>query len=534
MNRRTAPEGAVRTLVVWCLDWPVVAAGVAPDVPAVVVRANRVVAATAAARAEGVAVGLRRREAQRRCPGLAVLADDPARDARAFEPVLAALDALTPRLEAGCPGWCSFPTRGPSRYLGGDEAMAARAVAVVASVLDGRGPCRVGVADGAFAAGLAARRAVGPGRPSTVVPPGGSAAFLAELPLDALDRPELVGLLGRLGLRTLGDLAALPVAAVTARFGAEGAVVHRLAWGADPHVADLRPPPLDLAVAVQLDPPVDRVDTAAFAARGLAERFHGGLAERGLACLRVRIEAETEHGEHLGRCWRHEGLLSAAAVADRVRWQLDGWLAGPTVARPTGGLTLLRLVPDQVVADRGHQLGFWGGATSADERAARGLARLQGLFGPDAVLVPEPRGGRGPAEQVVAVPLVPTALLAREVPPPGRTTPAAEAPWPGRLPPPSPATVHPQPVEAEVVTVDGAPVGVTGRGVATGAPGRIAVAGRAWQDVVAWAGPWPLDERWWDPALHRRRARFQVVTADGVARLLVLEQGRWNVEATYD
>jgi protein ImuB len=52
--------------------------------------------------------------------------------------------------------------------------------------------------------------------------------------------------------------------------------------------------------------------------------------------------------------------------------------------------------------------------------------------------------------------------------------------------------------------------------------------------VVAWAGPWPLDERWWDPAAARRRARFQIVTADGLARLLTLEGGRWSVEATYD
>jgi protein ImuB len=52
--------------------------------------------------------------------------------------------------------------------------------------------------------------------------------------------------------------------------------------------------------------------------------------------------------------------------------------------------------------------------------------------------------------------------------------------------------------------------------------------------VTAWGGPWGLDERWWDPSSRRRRARLQVVAADGRAHLLSAEQGRWWVEATYD
>jgi protein ImuB len=80
----------------------------------------------------------------------------------------------------------------------------------------------------------------------------------------------------------------------------------------------------------------------------------------------------------------------------------------------------------------------------------------------------------------------------------------------------------------------GQPVTVTGRATVSAAPTRLAVAGQPPLDVVAWAGPWPVDERWWDPAAHRRRARSQVVTADGTAHLLVVEAGRWAVEATYD
>src|SRR5687768_16922969 len=127
-------------------------------------RANRVVASSPTARAEGIGVGLRRRDAQARCPEILVLGDDPAGAARAFEPVAAALEALTPRVQLVQPGCVALPTRGPSRYHGGDLALA-RAAGLLATsagppVESPMGPLvGVGVADGLFAATLAARRA---------------------------------------------------------------------------------------------------------------------------------------------------------------------------------------------------------------------------------------------------------------------------------------------------------------------------------------------------------------------------------------
>jgi protein ImuB len=278
---------------------------------------------------------------------------------------------------------------------------------------------------------------------------------------------------------------------------------------------------------VELDPPVDRVDTAAFAARTLAQDLHERLVRLGMACHRLRIEAETEHGEHLSRLWSHDGPFAPADMAERVRWQLDGWLSGTAVtvaARPTAGLTLLRLLPDEVVPDQGRQLGFWGGEAGVDERTARALARVQGLLGPEAVVTAVLVGGRNPTEQVRLVP------WGEPAGPGGQQAP----PWPGRVPPPAPAVVHGRSLVAEVVDGDGGAIEVTGRGVVSAAPARLSVAGGPWIEVAAWAGPWPADERWWDPAAHRRRARLQVVLADGCAHLLALEAGCWGVEATYD
>jgi protein ImuB len=67
----------------------------------------------------------------------------------------------------------------------------------------------------------------------------------------------------------------------------------------------------------------------------------------------------------------------------------------------------------------------------------------------------------------------------------------------------------------------------------SGAPAHVALAGRPRQRVEAWAGPWPLEERWWDPAGRRRCARFQLLTEAG-AFLAVVEGGQWWVEAAYD
>ena len=52
--------------------------------------------------------------------------------------------------------------------------------------------------------------------------------------------------------------------------------------------------------------------------------------------------------------------------------------------------------------------------------------------------------------------------------------------------------------------------------------------------ITAWAGPWPVDERWWAPAEANRRVRFQVCLADGRAMLLTLAGGDWSVTAIYD
>lgn len=531
-----------RTACVWCPDWSVTAAVHADpgliSVPVAVIgrgtRGGTVIAASTEARAAGVTAGLRRREAEARCAALVLLEHDPDRDGRAFEAVARVVETFTPRLVVDRPGRLSFPTRGPARYFGGDETLGVR---VLTALRDAGTPrVRLGIADGGFTAWLAARvvdHAAVDGHPM-VVGPGESGAFLAPRPVRVLGDPDLVGLLHRLGVRTLGAFAALPAADVVARFGASGALAHRRAAGMDDEPLALVDPPPEFAVVHEFDPPEARLDAAAFAAKALADRFLAALDRRGLACTRVVIEAETEHDEIHTRTWRHDGALTPAALAARARWQLDAWLteAGVRSLGTTGGLIRLRYTPEQVIPTPTRQLGLWGTDAATHDRAAGAFARLQAMHGHDAVVTALRQGGRTPAEQVRWVP-----WGSPREPESGR---ALDAPWPGALLPPAPTRVFTPPVPVELLDDAGCAVGVSSRGECSAAPAWLRwpalPPGRG--AVLGWAGPWAQDVRWWDRRAHRRCVLWQLVVDAGpdreVACLVAVERGRAALEALYD
>jgi protein ImuB len=462
------------------------------------------------------------------CPGWPVPQDPDA--GRAFERVVSLVEELCPRVEELRPGACAIGARGPVGYFGGEEALAGK---VIEAVTGGGFTCQAGIADGLFAARLAAH-AAGAGT-ATIVPPGQAREFLAPYPVSVLgseemtellrlDGAEMAELLPRLGIVTLGDLARLPASQAVNRFGAAGGIAHRLARGLEPRPLVTRPPSVDLSVSTEFDPPAPLAEPVVFAAKALAERMHAGLAARGLACVCVRVRVISEDGQEHARLWRHDGLLSALAVAERVRWQLAGWRPdGPKDEAHPGGITLLSLIPDQVVRAHGRQLGLWGDAVVSD-RVARAALRVQAMLGHGAVTRPVPAGGRGPAEQATLVPFGDASDPER---PPDR-------PWPGRIPVPVPATVCQDPLPARVADAAGTPVTVTGRAQISAPPARMSASGGPWLAVTAWAGPWPVAERWWRPQAARRRARFQLVTEDGTAWLAAVQDGRWQIEARYD
>jgi protein ImuB len=144
------------------------------------------------------------------------------------------------------------------------------------------------------------------------------------------------------------------------------------------------------------------------------------------------------------------------------------------------------------------------------------------------VLVPAATGGRSPGDAFSWVPAV-TADLADST---QRLTPE-EGPWPGSLPSPSPAVVHPEPVAIDVRDAQGRALRVTGRGAVSAAPATVQRPGTATEPVVAWGGPWPLEERWWDAGRARRSARFQLLTGSGSLLLTCLERQQWWLLGEY-
>jgi hypothetical protein len=213
-----------------------------------------------------------------------------------------------------------------------------------------------------------------------------------------------------------------------------------------------------------------------------------------------------------------------AAACHRVARGQSGELAGLRDLAITRRLRVARGEdPDLGSEPAPYQPGFFGGTSAADTRAALSFARVQARLGVDSVLVGRVQGGRDPAEQAALVPWGS---------PPSGVAALVAAPWPGRLPPPAPTQVLHPPRRVELVDRLDRPIAVGGRGLLDGEPDRLSVDGGRWQEVVGWAGPWPVTERWW--AARRRRARLQLVTADGVARLLSSERGQWSVVALYD
>ena len=157
------------------------------------------------------------------CPSLVSLPGDAEHGFRCFSRVVESLRELCPWVDPVRLGVCTLPLRGPARYYGGETAVLARVAATVTPVA---GETQLGVAEGVFAAALAARVGV-------IVPEGGTPAFLSAWPVAVLGTPELSELLPRLGLHTLGQFAAVPARDVLARFGTAGLRCHRLAQGAE-------------------------------------------------------------------------------------------------------------------------------------------------------------------------------------------------------------------------------------------------------------------------------------------------------------
>jgi protein ImuB len=437
-----------------------------------------------------------------------LIPSDPGRDARAFHPVLSRIEQLVPGAEPLQPGLVAVRARGPARFFGG-EGLAARALLDALAEI-GLAGARAGIADGLFTAERAARAA---GADPLAIPAGRAADFLAPLPATSLGDPDLAVFLARLGVRRLGEFAALPEELVRDRLGSHGVRLRALASGADSRPVVPRVPPPDLQRTLDLEPPLELAEQVAFAVRRTADSFLKGLSEAALVCTALRVVIETDRGERSERVWQHPSCFDAAGVIDRVRWQLQ---PAPGTAPFTGGVCRVEIEPEAVDDGALHQPALLG--QGPDERAHHAMTRVQAGLGHRGVMTAVPSGGRWLVER-------------EELAPWGEAVPPSsprELPWPGSLPDPLPSEVFREPRPVHVAGADGKTVSVDDRGFLTAAPATVDGCG-----VVSWAGPWPVVERTWDPSRMRRAHRFQLVDDRGSAWLAVLEGTAWVLEGRY-
>ena len=544
-SRLAVHRRAVRTLVVWCADWPVVARRRpgGPSEPAAV-RARQPGGGLLPPRPgpRGCDVG----HAPAGGPGPLPRPRRPRPRPRPRRPGLRAGGGragrpLTPRVEVVAPGHARLPHPGPVALLRRRRGPGRPAAGLAAEVLGptGHGPAWASPT-GPSPPLLAARAAPGH-RARRRGAAGASPAFLAPLPVGAAraapGRPT-----------SWSTCSAASGCAPSApwppcRRRRRRPLRHRRGGRPPPgrrarRAAARRPhPPPDLAARVELDPPAERVETAAFVARALADELAGrprrrwpGLhpgARRGRDRARRAPRAAVAGRRPAGRRRSPPAPSPTGSAGSSTGW-LDGTAGAPADRRHHPA----RLVPDEVVAATGRQLGFWGGAAGADERAVRAVARVQGLLGPEAVprarvagrAVAGRAGGAGPGR--------------RRRPRRGARRRSPAAGWPAAVAGRAAGARRRPPCADGAGAAERAstadrrrPVGVDGRGAAQrrarpGWRGR----GRWWRG--------PGRGRWRSgggtPAATAAGPASRSSTADGAAHLLALEGGRWRVEATYD
>ncbi|CAB4987502.1 MAG: hypothetical protein F2884_00410 [Actinobacteria bacterium] len=554
-----------RLAVLRCLDWSAVVAAKNSTTPCAVIHAQRVISRTPAAVRYGVQVGMRRRHAQALCPDIEIVAHQPSRDRTAFDAVVRVVNELVPLIEVSEPGLIVFAARGPSRYMGGDGPMALKIVeALKTSVADSRLAALlvgVGVADSRLAAQIASHASAMASSSANlfvpyVVEPDKTNEWLAPQSVRVLGEfasinRETISLLERLGLNTLHDVCALSESVLAGRFGELGVELHRLSRGDEQYPLAVVPHPPEHLCIEKFDEPVSDQQIIINSVQRMAVAFTEYYSVHGSVCVRIVISFESEAGKRSERLWYRPQGLTTSAIIENAKWQLEAWLASQLAGDISGdpeshalenyalenyGLVRVQLIADEVRTDTAQQLRLWGGSTQTDETATQAISRLSELLGSSAVQVAKWQGGRDVLDSYELV----SATHAQTIGSASSHEQISAQKWRGALPNPSPSVVYSEPIQVQINDQFGKLLSVSARHELSASPVSVII-GSTHYKVNSWAGPWPVEERWWDSARSRRLVRLQLVcekiTADSalqiLAMLAILEHGEWTVAAIY-
>jgi nucleotidyltransferase/DNA polymerase involved in DNA repair len=285
-----------------------VVSGVEPGREAAgVLHAPIVLACSRAAWGRGVRIGMTATAARGLAPDIEIVTANPANERETVRAIADALLGVSPTVDAGG----RVGAGGAHLAMYAEVPAKTRGAAFgerLLELVDELGlTARIGIADDRFTAWVAAAHGGAEERGVIAVPRGGSAAFLAPRPLSLLAiSPEVQHMLEALGVRTLGEFAALPAPSVARPLEAD---YQALARGESD--ARLRPytpeAPIREEVAVSADNVLDLQDLlpANEQSRGLSfaaavalvsRRIGLRLAGRGRAAVRLEITAISRDG----------------------------------------------------------------------------------------------------------------------------------------------------------------------------------------------------------------------------------------------
>ena len=294
-----------------------------------------VLAATPAARAAGVEPGMTAPQAVARCPTLVIRSPLPAAEAEARAALLAVGFTLGPLIEDTAPGVCTIDLKGATARPEPVAAAAIRQLAALglpataglartpllaryAAEVEQRAPAPLFaaetdplVADPALkqpgdrllhldAAAPERERSGGSGTLARVRTVTNESTFLAPLPLSAADPPpELAAILHGWGLRTFGDLTALPRDEIVRRFGRVGlALWQRTSGGESRPLHPVALPP-HFTAAMEFEDAIETLEPLLFLLRRFLDRLTLELraAQFVAAALEfsLRLEDDTPH-----------------------------------------------------------------------------------------------------------------------------------------------------------------------------------------------------------------------------------------------
>jgi protein ImuB len=447
-----------------------------------------VLAMNSAARAAGIELGMTAPQAVARCASLLIRSPKISFEVEARAALLAVGFTLSPSVEATAPGICTIDLQGL------DSARHVTSTTTAVAQLAQLGlPSTAGIARTPLLALYAARST------TTVLQITDEKNFLAPLPLLAADPPpKLLDVFTSWGLRTLGDLTALPRDEIIRRFGAEGLALWQRATGGSPRPLNRVALPQTFSAQMEFEHELETLEPLLFVLRRFLDRLTLELEAAQLVAVELELTLRLENDSLHTRHFRLPEPTGKVEILFRtLHTHLESLHTVSAIAAAQ-----LHITPSRPLV---RQQGLFDTGLRDPHGFAETLARIVAVVGSDCVGTPQLEDShRADAVKLVS----PIAVI----------PPAAES------------AVH-------------SPFGLPLRRFRPPLPVKLEFTGRqptyAWTELFNGAiesirGPWRSSGEWWQQDRTWARTEWDIALASGGLYRLLLVSDSYFIEGEYD